>query len=44
MITFVNTGVVMENGCKELKDVGDIVCPSIEDDGVYHAFKELGLI
>lgn len=43
MIETVGTSVCMENGAQALKDISDIVCPSVDDDGLAKAFHELGL-
>jgi hypothetical protein len=34
----------MGNSCQELKDIADIVCESVEEDGVYCEFKRMNLI
>ena len=39
----VGCSVCMENGCEELKRISDLVCPSVEDDGLARAFAQLGL-
>ncbi len=44
MIETVGTGVCMENGSPALKKMSDLVCPSVEDDGLSWAFRELGLV
>ena len=44
MIETVGTSVCMENGAEALKQVSDMVCPSVTDDGLAKAFTELGLI
>ncbi len=44
MIDFVNYGVVMENGSAQLKQIASSVCKSVDEDGVYHEFINLGLI
>ena len=36
--------ICMENGSNTLKKMADEVCPSVEKDGLYHAFMKLGLI
>lgn len=43
MIQTVGTSVCMDNGAEALKEMSDIVCPSVEDDGLAKAFEELGL-
>ena len=44
MIQTVGTGVCMENGSPALKAMSDLVCPSVEEDGLAWAFRELGLV
>ena len=44
MIETVGTSVCMGNGSPALKKMSDLVCPSVEDDGIEWAFRELGLI
>ena len=41
MLQTVGTGVAMGNAVQELKDIADIVCPSIHDDGLEIILKEL---
>lgn len=43
MIRTVGTSVCMENGAEELKKISDLVCPSVKEDGLAKAFRELGL-
>lgn len=44
MIETVGTGVCMENGSPRLKEISDLVCPSVEEDGLAWAFEKLGFI
>ena len=44
MIETVGYSVCMANGSEALKAISDMVCPSVEDDGLYEAFEKLGLI
>ena len=44
MIQTVGTSVCMENGSAALKELSDLVCPSVGDDGLKKAFEELGLL
>ena len=44
MIETVGTSVCMENGAQALKDVSDIVCPAVTEDGLAKAFEQLGLL
>ncbi len=43
MIETVGTSVCMENGADALKAVSDIICPSVQEDGLAKAFSDLGL-
>ena len=44
MIQAVGTSVCMDNGSPMLKEMSDIVCPSVEEDGIEWGFRELGLL
>lgn len=44
MLERAGIAVAMGNSCKELKERADIVCGSVEEDGVYHEFKRMKLI
>ena len=44
IINFVECGIAMGNACKELKEVASRVCRSVDEDGIYYEFIELGLI
>ena len=44
MIETVGVSVCMDNGSPALKEKSDIVCPAVEEDGLYKAFAGLGLI
>ena len=44
MIRSVAFGVAMGNAEPELKAVAQYVCPNIEDDGIYRALVDLGII
>ena len=44
MIKTVGFSVCMENGSPSLKSVSNYICPSVHNDGIYHAFQSLGLI
>lgn len=44
MIETVGVSVCMANGSEKLKEISDIVCPSVTEDGLYKAFKDLKLI
>lgn len=43
MIQTCEYGVVMANGSKELKQYGNAICESVQDDGIYHELHRLGL-
>ena len=43
MMQTVGTSVCMANGAEALKEIADMVCPSVEEDGLAKAFSELGL-
>ena len=36
-------GVCMGNGSEELKEIADIVCPTVSENGLYTAFQEIQL-
>ena len=44
MIETVGTSVCMANGAEALKKISDIVCPSVQEDGMAKAFAQLGLV
>lgn len=44
MMQTVGTSVCMDNGSPKLKKLSDLVCPSVDDDGIEWGFRELGLI
>jgi hypothetical protein len=44
MIQTVGCSVCMDNGSPALKAVSDLVCPSVEEDGLYRAFEQLDLL
>lgn len=44
MMEVVGTSVCMENGSDILKQMADMICPAVEEDGIYKAFIDLGLI
>lgn len=44
MMELVGTSVCMANGSPELKAMVDMVCPSVEEDGLAEAFSLLGLL
>ena len=44
MIEVVGTSVCMENGAQALKEISDLVVPSVTEEGLYRGFEQLGLI
>ena len=44
MIQTVGTSVCMANGSPRLQELSDLVCPSVEEDGLAAGFRQLGLI
>ncbi len=44
MLQSAGLAVAMGNSCRELKDSADIVCESVEEDGVYYEFQRMHLI
>lgn len=44
MIDFVDHGVVMANGNAKLKEIASSICKSVDEDGVYDGFVNLGII
>jgi hydroxymethylpyrimidine pyrophosphatase-like HAD family hydrolase len=44
MIEAVGTSVCMDNGSPKLKEISDLICPSVDNDGIEWAFRKLGLI
>lgn len=44
MLRCAGLSVAMANGDPQIRSIADIVCPSVEEDGVYYIFKELGLL
>ena len=44
MIEAVGTSVCMDSGSPKLKEMSDLVCPGVDEDGIEWAFRKLGLI
>ena len=44
MIETVGVSVCMDNGSPLLKEKSNMICPSVEEDGLYKAFEQLQLI
>lgn len=43
MMECAGLSVAMGNSCEEIKNVADCVCESVEQEGIYHEFRRLGL-
>lgn len=44
MMEMAGTSICMENGSEALKAMADDICPSVTEDGLYHAFEKYGLL
>ena len=44
MLEYAGIAVAMGNACRELKACADVVCESVDEDGVYFEFKRMNLI
>ena len=44
MIQTVGSSVCMANGSPALQEISDLVCPAVEEDGLYQAFEQLNLL
>lgn len=44
MLSYCEIGVAMDNGGDEIKEMSDYITDSVEDNGLYNAFKYFGLI
>ena len=44
MLKAVGIGVAMGNSNNDVKAAADVVCESVDDDGVYHYLVENGII
>lgn len=44
MMETAGCSIAMGNACDEIKRVADHVCRSVQEDGIYHAFKDMGLM
>ena len=40
----VGTGIAMGNAKEEVKAFADVICESVENDGIYYCCKNMGLI
>ncbi len=43
MMEVAGTSICMENGSPKLKQIADVICPAVTEDGLYQAFESLGL-
>lgn len=43
MIRTAGISVAMGNSCEELKQIADIICKNVWEDGIYFAFQQMGL-
>lgn len=44
MFEYCNIGVAMGNGGTEIKGIADLITDDVDNDGIYNAFKKIGLI
>lgn len=44
MIQHATCGIAMGNAHPKLKEIADIVCEDVSNDGIYHALKNLGIL
>lgn len=44
MLACAGTAVTVGNACEELKGIADKVCESVENNGIYHELKRMGII
>lgn len=44
MMAAAGLSVCMENGSGKLKELADDICPSVQDDGIYHSFEKYMLL
>ncbi len=43
MIKAAGVSVAMGNACEELKEIADVICGNVWEDGVYYEFQKMGL-
>lgn len=43
MMDAAGISVAMGNACTELRDMADFVCESVQEDGIYYAFRRMGI-
>ena len=44
MMMAAGVSVAMGNACEELKQIADVVCGNVWEDGIYYEFQRMGLI
>ncbi|MCI9173518.1 MAG: HAD family hydrolase [Lachnospiraceae bacterium] len=44
MMSYAGVSVAMGNACREIKEMADVVCGSVQEDGIYYEFKRMGLL
>ncbi|MDO4299343.1 MAG: HAD family hydrolase [Lachnospiraceae bacterium] len=44
MLVTAGLGICMENGCQEMKEIADDICPPVTEDGIYRAFEKYHLM
>ncbi len=44
MMKYAHVSVAMGNACDELKEMADIVCGNVEDDGIYYELRRMGVL
>ena len=44
MMKYAHVSIAMGNACDELKEMADIVCGNVEDDGIYYEMKRMGVL
>lgn len=44
MMKYAHISIAMGNACDELKEMADIVCGNVEDDGIYYEMKRMGVL
>lgn len=44
MIEYAGTGVAMGNAVEDVKQLADFITKPVDDDGIYHAVKQLGFL
>ena len=44
MMSHAGVSVAMGNACREIKEMADVICRSVQEDGIYRAFRKHQLI